>query len=141
MTTNTTQLQNPSFPATYSVGGTCVYLVKRQSDNICQIRSVTLVVHYHSITFKRVHNTSYVISGLTLSSSALATAPAPRLDVLQAPQTSSASQPLTRSNTHLCAVIFLNNTVSSVNHQPTAILIHELKSISKAEHLKIKIHH
>lgn len=38
VTTNTTQLQNPSFPATYSVGGTCVYLVKRQSDNICQIR-------------------------------------------------------------------------------------------------------
>ena len=41
VTTNTTQLQNPSFPATYSVGGTCVYLVKRQSDNICQIRSGT----------------------------------------------------------------------------------------------------
>ena len=38
VTTNTTQLQNPSFPAYYSVGGTCVYLVKRQSDNICQIR-------------------------------------------------------------------------------------------------------
>ena len=38
VTTNVTQLQNPSFPATYQVGGTCVYLVKRQTDNICQIR-------------------------------------------------------------------------------------------------------
>ena len=38
VTTNVTQLQNPSFPATYSQPGTCVYLVKRQTDNICQIR-------------------------------------------------------------------------------------------------------
>ena len=38
VTTNVTQLQNPSFPATYSVPGTCVYLVKRQTENICQIR-------------------------------------------------------------------------------------------------------
>ena len=38
VTTNVTQLQNPSFPATYTAGGTCVYLVKRQTDNICQIR-------------------------------------------------------------------------------------------------------
>ena len=90
-------------------------------DQVSYISS-TLPFYYHSITFKRVHNTSYVISGLTLSSSALATAPAPRLDVLQAPQTSSASQPLTRSNTHLCAVIFPNNTVSSVINKPMIAL-------------------
>ena len=38
VTKNMTQLQNPSFPAVYKTGGTCVYLVKRMTDNICQIR-------------------------------------------------------------------------------------------------------
>jgi len=38
VTTNVTLLQNPNFPSKYSSAGTCVYLVKRLNDDICQLR-------------------------------------------------------------------------------------------------------
>ena len=38
VTTNTTLLQNPNFPQTFSTAGTCVYLIKRASEDICQLR-------------------------------------------------------------------------------------------------------
>lgn len=38
VTTNTTVLQNPSFPGSYNTPGMCVYLVKKQNTGICQIR-------------------------------------------------------------------------------------------------------
>jgi len=38
VTTNVTLLQNPNFPQKYSTSGTCVYLVKRLSEGICQLR-------------------------------------------------------------------------------------------------------
>lgn len=38
VTTNVTLLQNPNYPQSYSSAGTCVYLVKRLSDGICQLR-------------------------------------------------------------------------------------------------------
>jgi len=38
VTANTTVLQNPGYPGKYSTAGTCVYLVKRMDEGVCQIR-------------------------------------------------------------------------------------------------------
>jgi len=38
VTTNVTLLQNPNYPSSYGSSGTCVYLVKRLSEGICQLR-------------------------------------------------------------------------------------------------------
>ena len=42
-------LQNPGYPGKYSTAGTCVYLVKRMDEGVCQIRYIQFTISITTI--------------------------------------------------------------------------------------------
>ena len=43
-------LQNPGYPGKYDTAGTCIYLVKRMDEGVCQIRYMQLTITIIIIT-------------------------------------------------------------------------------------------
>ena len=58
-------LQNPGYPGKYSTAGTCVYLVKRMDEGVCQIRyiqfTISITTIFTTITITTITITTIMI--------------------------------------------------------------------------------